>query len=114
MCLVFAVTYVHALPEPEPYVVSEPELFVSAPEPEPEVRSAPSVPVHPVFLSPEERSLYAAFMPVPAVPEGHIVSAPAFMAAPTLPPAPISRAAEIVPVFDNDVAPVPEVRKIRI
>jgi len=95
------------LRHPEPIEVPEPEPVV-APRPEPEVRSAPSVPVHPVFLSPEERSLYAAFMPVPAVPEGHIVSAPAFMTAPTLPPAPISRAAEIVPVFDNDVVPAPE------
>jgi len=30
------------------------------------------------------------------------------MSAPTLPPAPISRARQIVPVFDNRVAPLPE------
>ena len=87
------------VPEPEPYVIPEPEPVV-APEPEPEVRSSP-VPVHPVFLTPEESAAYAAFMPVPAVPEGHFgtFSAPPVMIA----PAPISRASQIVPVFDNEV-----------
>merc|ERR1711971_1137676 len=105
--------------EPEPVVRSAPVRSAPAPapfvpyQPEPEppaavVKSAP-VPVHPVFH--QERAAYAAFMPVPAVPEDHF-SAVNYMAGPTLPPAlapappvqPISRAAEIVPVFNNEIS----------
>ena len=106
--------------EPEPVVRSAPVRSAPAPfvpyQPEPEppaavVKSAP-VPVHPVFH--QERAAYAAFMPVPAVPEDHF-SAVNYMAGPTLPPAlapapPVqatSRAAEIVPVFNNEI---PQVR----
>jgi len=111
------------VPEPEPVVRSAPVRSAPAPfvpyQPEPEpapaavVKSAPlpvpaPVPVHPVFH--QERAAYAAFMPVPAVPEDHF-SAVNYMAGPTLPPAlapappvqPISRAAEIVPVFNNEI-----------
>ena len=110
------------VPEPEPVVRSAPVRSAPAPapfvpyQPEPEppaavVKSAP-VPVHPVFH--QERAAYAAFMPVPAVPEDHF-SAVNYMAGPTLPPAlapapPVqatSRAAEIVPVFNNEI---PQVR----
>ena len=117
------------VPEPEPVVRSAPVRSAPAPapfvpyQPEPEpapaavVKSAPlpvpaPVPVHPVFH--QERAAYAAFMPVPAVPEDHF-SAVNYMAGPTLPPAlapappaqAISRAAEIVPVFNNEI---PQVR----
>ena len=112
------------VPEPEPVVRSAPVRSAPAPapfvpyQPEPEppvaaVRSAPApLPVHPVFH--QERAAYAAFMPVPAVPEDHF-SAVNYMAGPTLPPAlapappvqAISRAAEIVPVFNNEI---PQVR----
>ena len=114
------------VPEPEPVVRSAPVRSAPAPapfvpyQPEPEppaavFRSAPApapLPVHPVFH--QERAAYAAFMPVPAVPEDHF-SAVNYMAGPTLPPAfapappaqAFSRAAEIVPVFNNEI---PQVR----
>ena len=121
------------VPEPEPVVRSAPVRSAPAPfvpyqpepapfvpyQPEPEppaavVRSAP-LPVHPVFH--QERAAYAAFMPVPAVPEDQFnqYQAVNYMAGPTLPPAlapappaqAFSRAAEIVPVFNNEI---PQVR----
>ena len=114
------------VPEPEPVVRSAPVRSAPAPfvpyQPEPEpapaavVKSAPlpvpaPVPVHPVFH--QERAAYAAFMPVPAVPEDHF-SAVNYMAGPTLPPAlapapPVQapRAADIVPIFNNEI---PQVR----
>merc|ERR1711935_252200 len=103
-------------PAPEPAYVYQAETapFVPyQPEPEPPaavVRSAP-LPVHPVFH--QERAAYAAFMPVPAVPEDQFnqYQAVNYMAGPTLPPAlapappaqAFSRAAEIVPVFNNEI-----------
>merc|ERR1711935_675171 len=103
-------------PAPEPAYVyqAEPAPFVPyQPEPEPPaavVRSAP-LPVHPVFH--QERAAYAAFMPVPAVPEDQFnqYQAVNWISRPTLPPAlapappaqAFSRAAEIVPVFNNEI-----------
>jgi len=104
------------LPEPvAPAIAPEPAYVrhedpIVVPEPEPVVKSAPApaaVPVHPVLQ--QERAAYAAFMPVPAVPEDHFAPAVNYMAAPTLPPAPapvvqdFSRADGIVPVFNNAI-----------
>ena len=59
------------------------------------------------------KDAYAAFKPVPAVPEDHVYSAVDFMAAPTpAPPAVFSRAQEIIPIVEEDndiIASVPEV-----
>ena len=78
------------------------------------------VSVNSVKIHNNEKDAYAAFKPVPAVPEDHVYSAVDFMAAPTpappaqgARPAVFSRAQEIVPIIDEDIdiiASVPEVR----
>ena len=107
-------------PAPEPSFILQ-EVLLEVPEAKPEiVKSSAVVSVNSVKIHNNEKDAYAAFKPVPAVPEDHVYSAVDFMAAPTpappaqgARPAVFSRAQEIVPIFDEDndiIASVPEVR----
>jgi len=119
------------VPEPEPLVSQEDQILVV---PEPVMRQAelevvpelePLVPQadlivisepdlvvksNPVPVLQEAKSTFT-FKPVAAVPEDHISAPVDRMVAPILPPAPIERTEEIVPVFENDIdviGPAPE------
>ena len=113
-------------PAPAPAFVRQEEPIVVQPEEPLQIelmKSSVVLPQHPVFKDHQDH--YAALGAVPAVPEDHF-GALSYMAAPTLPPAvvpapvapaapiaPPTRAADIVPVFNNDIdafAAVPQVR----
>ena len=98
-------------PAPEPSFILQ-EVLLEVPEAKPEiVKSSAVVSVNSVKILNNEKDAYAAFKPVPAVPEDHVYSAVDFMAAPTpapparppAPPAVFSRVQEIVPIFDEDI-----------
>ena len=73
-------------PAPEPSFILQ-EVLLEVPEAKPEiVKSSAVVSVNSVKIHNNEKDAYAAFKPVPAVPEDHVYSAVDFMAAPT--PAP--------------------------
>jgi len=110
-------------PAPAPAFVRQEEPIVVTPE-EPvqiELMKSSVLPLHPVIKDHQDH--YAALGAVPAVPEDHFGALP-YMAAPTLPPAVVpapvapaapvatpTRAADIVPVFNNEIdafAAVPE------
>jgi hypothetical protein len=109
-------------PAPEPSFILQ-EVLLEVPEAKPKfLKSSAVVSVNSVKIqNKNEKDAYAAFKPVPAVPEDHVYSAVDFMTAPTpappagppAPPAVFSRAQEMVPIFDEDIdsiASVPEVR----
>ena len=100
-------------PTPEPSFILQ-EVLLEVPEAKPKiVKSSAVVSENSVKIINNKKDAYAAFKPVPAVPEDHVYSAVDFMAAPTpAPPAVFSRAQEIVPIFEEDndiIASVPEV-----
>jgi len=83
------------VPQADLIVISEPDLVVKS---------------NPVPVLQEAKSTFT-FKPVAAVPEDHISAPVDRMVAPILPPAPIERTEEIVPVFENDIdviGPAPE------
>ena len=103
-------------PTPEPSFILQ-EVLLEVPEAKPKiVKSSAVVSENSVKIINNKKDAYAAFKPVPAVPEDHVYSAVDFMAAPTpAPPAVFSRAQEIIPIFEEDndiIASVPEVSPV--
>ena len=103
-------------PTPEPSFILQ-EVLLEVPEAKPKiVKSSAVVSENSVKIINNKKDAYAAFKPVPAVPEDHVYSAVDFMAAPTpAPPAVFSRAQEIIPIFDEDsdiIASAPEVSPV--